>query len=101
MDTTVSRRSAGALQLNIWIPDQPGDDPAAFLNRFGTPARTGIPGPDFAQQTEAMLAAHPTVVSSIMGLFASNFVQRLHDLSGSRTRPWCLTSGFRLPSCTR
>jgi nitronate monooxygenase len=77
--------SAGALKLNIWIPDQPGDDPAAvddaaaFLNRFGTPARTGIPGPDFAQQTEAMLAAHPTVVSSIMGLFASDFVQRLHD----------------------
>ena len=77
--------SAGALQLNIWIPDQPGDDPApvdaaaAFLHRIGTPARTGIPGPDFAQQTEAMLAAHPTVVSSIMGLFASDFVQRLHD----------------------
>ena len=49
--------SAGALQLNIWIPDQPGDDPApvdaaaAFLHRIGTPARTGTPGPDFAQQT--------------------------------------------------
>ena len=26
---------------------------------------------------------------------------KIWNLSGSRTRPWCLTSGFRLPSRTR
>jgi nitronate monooxygenase len=77
--------SAGALQLNIWIPDRPNDDrarvdaAAAFLNRFGTPSSAGSPGPDFGEQCEAMLAARPTVVSSIMGLFEAGYVQRLHD----------------------
>jgi nitronate monooxygenase len=77
--------SAGAVQLNVWIPDPPCDDEvrvdaaAAFLGRFGTPAAPGPPGPDFAEQCEAMLAARPTVVSSIMGLFAPDYVQRLHD----------------------
>jgi nitronate monooxygenase len=76
--------SAGAVQLNIWIPDAPGEDPArveaaaAFLNRFGTPAPAASPGPDFGEQCEAMLAARPTVVSSIMGLFEPGYVQRLH-----------------------
>jgi nitronate monooxygenase len=78
-------RSAGALQLNIWIPDLPVEDPArveaaaAFLGRFGTPAPAGSPGPDFGEQCEAMLAARPTVVSSIMGLFEPGYVRRLHD----------------------
>jgi FtsP/CotA-like multicopper oxidase with cupredoxin domain len=77
--------SAGAVQLNIWIPDSPDDDQArvdaaaAFLSRFGTPAPAGSPGPDFGEQSEAMLAARPTVVSSIMGLFEPGYVQRLHD----------------------
>ena len=77
--------SAGAVQLNIWIPDSPDDDQArvdaaaAFLSRFGTPAPAGSPGPDFGEQCEAMLAARPTVVSSIMGLFEPGYVRRLHD----------------------
>jgi nitronate monooxygenase len=76
--------SAGALQLNIWIPDRPNDDraridaAAAFLSRFGTPAPAGTPGPDFVKQCDAMLAARPTVISSIMGLFEPDFVERLH-----------------------
>jgi nitronate monooxygenase len=77
--------SAGPLQLNIWIPDPPREDragvdaAAAFLSRFGTPAPPGAPGPDFAQQCEAMLAARPTVLSSIMGRFEPGYVRRLHD----------------------
>jgi nitronate monooxygenase len=77
--------SAGAVQLNIWIPDPPTEDPArvdaaaAFLDRFGTAAPAGPPGPDFAEQCEAMLAARPTVISSIMGLFEPGYVRRLHD----------------------
>jgi nitronate monooxygenase len=76
--------SAGAVQLNIWIPDPPGDAgartdaAAAFLSRFGTPAPPRAPGPDFGEQCEAMLAARPTVVSSIMGLFETDYVRRLH-----------------------
>ena len=48
--------SAGAVQLNIWIPDPPTEDPArvdaaaAFLDRFGTAAPAGPPGPDFADR---------------------------------------------------
>ena len=77
--------SAGPVQLNIWIPDPPDDDrarvdaAAAFLSRFGTPAPAGSPGPDFDEQCEAMLAARPTVISSIMGLFEPGYVRRLHE----------------------
>jgi nitronate monooxygenase len=76
--------SSGPLQLNIWIPDRPDDDRArvdaatAFLHRFGTAAPAGSPAPDFTAQCEAMLAARPTVISSIMGLFEPGFVSRLH-----------------------
>ena len=76
--------STGAVQLNIWIPDPPGEGPdpvdaVAFLNRFGTPAPAGAAGPDFDEQCEAMLAARPTVVSTIMGTLEPGYVQRLHD----------------------
>jgi nitronate monooxygenase len=82
--------SSGALQLNVWIPDPPDSDPAekqrliddasAFLGRFGAPGEPGAPAaPVFHEQCEAMLAARPTVISSIMGLFEPEFVRRLHD----------------------
>jgi nitronate monooxygenase len=76
--------SDGAVQLNIWIPDEPVEAPdrvaaaTAFLETFGTPG-PDAPGPDFADQCEAMLAAEPTVVSSIMGLFDPEYVTRLHE----------------------
>jgi nitronate monooxygenase len=85
VDATVRAASDGPLQLNIWIPDRPNtdhvrvDDATAFLSRFGTPAPAGSPGPDFRAQCEAMVAARPTVVSSIMGLFEPGYVRRLHD----------------------
>ncbi|WP_028932727.1 NAD(P)H-dependent flavin oxidoreductase [Pseudonocardia spinosispora] len=75
----------GALQLNTWIPD-PADDvqeridaASGFLSRYGTPGEQPTPLPDFALQCDAMLAAGPTVVSSIMGLFDADYVRRLHD----------------------
>jgi nitronate monooxygenase len=76
--------SDGPFQLNVWVPDPPVDDPArvaaaaAFLDRFGAPAAPGGPAPDFGEQCEAMLAARPTVVSSIMGLLGPGYVERLH-----------------------
>jgi nitronate monooxygenase len=79
-------RSSGALQLNIWIPDPPHDDQdrieaaREFLGRFGTPGEPdGGPALVFHEQCEAMLAAHPTVISSIMGLFEPDYVRRLHE----------------------
>ncbi len=75
--------SSGAVQLNTWIPDPPVDGPGLkaatdFMGRFGTPGEPGPPAPSFEEQCEAMLAARPTVVSSIMGLFGPDYVARLH-----------------------
>jgi len=80
----VRGQSNGAFQLNLWIPDPPPhrdpDHEAAvreFLGRFGpavpAEAADAVP-PDFAAQCEAMLAAAPPVISSIMGLYPPDFV---------------------------
>jgi nitronate monooxygenase len=77
----------GPLQINLWIPDPaPVRDAEAeaavarFLERWSTPvppdAGDARP-PDFAAQCEALLAARPTAVSSIMGLYPAAFVDRL------------------------
>jgi len=82
-------RGSGPFQLNNWIPDPPPPRDAAhestvreFLATWGPPvpphAGDARP-PDFAPQCEAMLAANPPVVSSVMGLFASEFVRRLKE----------------------
>jgi nitronate monooxygenase len=77
--------SAGALQLNTWVPDAAVDDPARdaaaerFLDRFGPAAPGSGTPPDFAAQCEALLDARPTVISSIMGLFGPAFVARMHE----------------------
>jgi nitronate monooxygenase len=87
--TRFRERSSGPLNLNIWVPEPPVRDPAErrrlideardFLGRFGSPGEEGraVP-PVFEEQCEAMLAAHPAVVSSIMGLFDEEYVRRLH-----------------------
>jgi nitronate monooxygenase len=82
-------QSAGPLQLNTWIPDPPPRrDPdaesrvRAFLAVWGpeVPAAAGdVVLPDFAAQCEAFLDARPRVVSSIMGLYAPEFVARLKE----------------------
>jgi nitronate monooxygenase len=81
--------SNGAVQLNLWIPDPPPQRDALheakvreFLGRFGPPvpenAGDATP-PDFAAQCEALLAAGPPVISSIMGVYPPEFVVRLKE----------------------
>jgi nitronate monooxygenase len=84
--------SGGAFQINIWIPEGSSLDPderaervhaaSQFLRQFGTPPETDVPGPvplSFSGQCSAMLAAQPTAVSSIMGLFPGEFVTRMRE----------------------
>lgn len=79
--------SNGAFQMNLWVPDPPPKrDSAAeervrkFLGEWGPPvppeAADAVPL-DFASQCEALLAAAPPVVSSIMGLYPPAFVAEL------------------------
>jgi nitronate monooxygenase len=81
--------SNGAFQLNTWIPDPPPVRDAehearvrAFLGRFGPPVPDEAGDgalPDFAAQCEAMLAAGPAIVSSIMGVYPPDFVAKLKE----------------------
>jgi nitronate monooxygenase len=80
-------RSNGSFQINLWVPDPPPRrDPKAerrvrdFLSQWGppVPAEAGDAVQfDFAAQCDALLDAGPQVVSSIMGLFAPEFVDAL------------------------
>ena len=92
--------SNGAFQINLWIPDAPPvRDGAAeaklrdFLGQWGAPVpddAADAPGADFASQCEAVLAAAPQIVSSIMGVYPAEFVAQLK----ARGIPWfaCVTS---------
>jgi nitronate monooxygenase len=79
--------SNGAVQINLWIPDPPPARDAShearlrsFLGGFGpaVPEAAGDAAPpDFAAQCDAVLAASPVAVSSIMGLYKPHFVTAL------------------------
>jgi nitronate monooxygenase len=83
----VRANSNGGFNLNLWIPDPaPRRDPAReaqvrdFLAQWGpqVPPEAGdARPPDFAAQCEALLAAGPAIVSSVMGLYPPEFVMRL------------------------
>ena len=76
-----------SLQINLWVPDPaPTRDRdaeaevARLLEHWGPPVGADAGDarpPDFAAQCDAVLAASPTVVSSIMGLFPAPFVEQL------------------------
>ena len=79
--------SNGAFQLNLWIPDPAPerderleDAVRAFLGRWGPEVAReagNVTPPDFAAQCEAMLEVGPPVISSIMGLYPSAFIDRM------------------------
>src|SRR6516162_4278768 len=79
--------SNGSVQLNTWIPDPPPRRDAEaetkvreFLGQWGppVPASAGdVEPPDFEAQCEAMLAAGPAVISSIMGVYPPKLVQAM------------------------
>jgi nitronate monooxygenase len=83
----VRAKGKGPFQFNLWIPDPPPlrdraheDQVRAFLERFGpaVAANAGDAAPlDFAAQCEALLAARPPIVSSIMGIYPPAFVAKL------------------------
>jgi nitronate monooxygenase len=83
----VRRQTNGAFQLNLWIPDPPPQrDTAhearirAFLETWGPAVAADAADArphDFAAQCEALLAAGPPIVSSVMGLYPPDFVTRL------------------------
>jgi nitronate monooxygenase len=81
------RGSAGEFQINLWIPQPEAtrDPPAEqrqrdFIGAWG-PAVTAEMGdgvlPDFDAQWEALLAARPKVISSIMGVYAPPLVAEM------------------------
>lgn len=80
--------SSGPFQINTWVPDPAPRRDAAheaalrkFVARFGPQPDADAadrPLPDFGAQCEAMLAAKPPVISSVMGLFPPSFVAQLH-----------------------
>ena len=77
----------GPLQINLWVPDPaPRRDSAHearlrdFLGRFGPSVASDAgdaPLQEFAAQCQALLAAQPAAVSSIMGLYPAPFVLEL------------------------
>ena len=79
-------KSNRAFQMLIWKARTGARDPAAearmrdFLSGWGPPAPEAAGGfalPDFGAQCDAMLDAAPSVISTIMGLFAPDYVARL------------------------
>jgi nitronate monooxygenase len=85
--TEVRANSNGVFQLNLWIPDPaPQRDSShearvrEFLAQWGPavkPEAGDATPPDFAAQCEALLAVSPPAVSSVMGLYPAQFVERL------------------------
>ena len=80
-------KSNGFAHFNLWIPEAPPHRDAAheaelraFLGRWGPavpPESADARPPDFAAQIEAILELRPQVISSVMGLYASEIVARM------------------------
>jgi nitronate monooxygenase len=95
MDADEIRAWAGAVraevdapfQVNLWIPDPVAPPDAAgeqavaeFLTQWGAPppaAGRRFELPDFAEQCAAIIALRPHVMSSIMGVYPADVVERM------------------------
>lgn len=83
----VRSSSPGIFQLNLWVPDPPPARDAAgeaevraFLAQWGPevpPTAGDLAPPNFEDQCEALLEANPVAVSSVMGLFPPDYVERV------------------------
>lgn len=79
--------SNGGFQMNLWVPDPPPRRDEAheaalrgFLGQWGPevpPEAGNATPPDFTAQCEAILAARPLAMSSMMGVLPPDFVARL------------------------
>ena len=86
----VRAASNGRFQINLWIPDPAPMRNAdhetqvrEFLATWGptvAPDAGDATPPDFGGQCEALLDAHPPIVSSVMGVYPPAFVARLKAL---------------------
>ena len=86
----VREASSGRFQINLWIPDPSPVRNAVteqlvrdFLAQWGPMVEQGagdLRPPDFATQCDTLLEARPPVVSSVMGLYPAEFVNRLKSL---------------------
>jgi nitronate monooxygenase len=95
------RESNGSFQLNLWVPDPPPARNAEaeekvrrFLAQWGpevAPEAGDARPPNFMAQCVAVLAARPRAVSSIVGLFAPEFVTALK----ARGIAWFATATIR------
>ncbi len=83
----VRASSNGGFQVNLWMPDpapkrdeRAEDAVRAFLVQWGPEVAReagNVTPPDFAAQYEAMLEVAPPIISSIMGIYPSAFVDRM------------------------
>ena len=81
--------SSGAFHFNLWVPDPPPIRDAAaeavtraFLSKWGPEVAEdagNVTLPNFEAQCAAIVAARPTVVSSIMGIFPEKAVRAFKD----------------------
>ena len=80
-------RVAGPFQINLWVPGAPHshdqeaeEKQRAFLRKWGPEPYSWDSAvlPDFEAQCRAILEARPKVASSMMGLFAPQFVEQLN-----------------------
>lgn len=86
---SVRKSSADRFQINLWIPDPaPVRDTVAekavrsFLSNWGpeVPESAGnATPPDFGAQFDALIAAAPIAISSVMGLYPTDMVVRMKD----------------------